>query len=68
MRATQRASERARASARAPNLIEGREDVVSELYLGDGRSATSSDTDREASDALLTQGRIEHLNHVQTSQ
>jgi hypothetical protein len=42
------------------DLIESREDIISELHLSDGGCASASSTDREASDTLLRQGSVEN--------
>ena len=42
------------------DLIEGREDIVSELNLSNGRSTSASCSNGEASDTLLAQRRVEH--------
>ncbi len=41
------------------HLIEGGQDVVGELDLGDGRRAGRGDSDGESGDALLAERRIE---------
>ena len=40
-------------------LVEGGEDVVGELYLGNGSVAHRRETYPKSSDTLLRQGRIE---------
>ena len=42
------------------DLIEGREDIVSELNLSNGRSTSASCSNGKASDTLLAQGSVEH--------